>query len=43
MFNFMYDVETKFITGYLLIFLQDLLIFLQCPVDSDKSLQLRLG
>lgn len=43
MFNFIYDVETKFITVDLLIFLRDLLIFLQCPVDNDKSLQLRLG
>ena len=41
MFNFMYDVETKFITEYLLIFLWDLLIFLQCPIDNDKSQQLR--
>lgn len=31
MFNFMYDVETKFITGYLLIFLRNLLIFFAMP------------
>lgn len=43
MFDFMYNVETEFITGYRLIFLQDLLIFLQCPLDNDKSLQLRMG